>query len=75
MKIELEFFEYPKHKPKVNIFGYVNLVCKLNLNVFRTMQGLMYAPKDKDILMNEQGVDIEPYVTHWAYLPKKPIIK
>lgn len=69
--IEVHFFEYPKHKPKVNELGYINLLCFINLNAFKTAIELNYEPKGRYVFSNDQRFDFEPYVTHWAYLPKK----
>jgi hypothetical protein len=72
MKIELEFFEYPKHKPVVDELGCDNLLCFLSSDVFEPVAtGLLYKPNGRYIFSNDQRLEFEPYVTHWAYLPKK----
>jgi len=71
MKIELEFFEYQKHKPEVNELGYAHLLCFISLDAFETAIELMYIPQGRYIFQNDQRFEFEPYVTHWAYLPKK----
>lgn len=74
MKIELEFFEYPKHKPVVGELGCIDLLCFISIDLFETNTStpFSYQPQGRYIFSNDQKFEFEPYVTHWAYLPKKP---
>jgi hypothetical protein len=73
MNIELEFFEYPKHKPKVGELGCENLLCFISLDSFETATELFYQPDGRYVFQNDQRFEFEPYITHWAYLPKKQL--
>jgi hypothetical protein len=71
--IEVQFFEYPKHKPKIPE-GVVFICVLAFTSKNNTLHEFIYNPKGRYIFndMMDVGFEYEPYVTHWAYLPKKP---
>lgn len=72
MKIELEFFEYPKHKPVMPQDNSSIMVLAFT-TLHHTLHEFLYKENSKYIFddLLAGGFEYEPYVTHWAYLPKK----
>lgn len=72
MEIELEFFEYPKHKPELPEY-YSGIIVLAFTKVSDALVPLLYSPNGRYIFddLFAGSFNYEPHVTHWAYLPKK----